>query len=350
MILVVTAESVALTETDLALVEALQVSPRAPWSSVGAAVGLGAATVARRWARLADAGAAWVTGPPGVAVWNAQCLAYVAVSCSPDRRQAVADVLARDLHALSVELTAGGADLFVTVAAADLTALSRYLLDRLERIPGVTATRTGIATRLYREGSGWRLGALPTDAATALPAPTDDRTATGAGSPLLPADRAILVQLGLDGRSSYRTLAAAAGVSEPTARRRTSRLLRSGAVLLRAEVAGPLAGWPVLVNLSIDVPTSRLEDTARAVGRLHQVRLCATLAGTPPLLVAAWLHGVEEIHRFELLLARTLPGLTVVDRLITLRPVKRVGRLLDEDGRAVGAVPMDVWADPLREP
>lgn len=44
------------------------------------------------------------------------------------------------------------------------------------------------------------------------------------------------------------------------------------------------------------------------------------------------------------------PGLAVVDRLVTLRPVKRMGRLLDEDRRAVGAVPMDVWADPLEEP
>jgi hypothetical protein len=42
-----------------------------------------------------------------------------------------------------------------------------------------------------------------------------------------------------------------------------------------------------------------------------------------------------------------VPNLTVVDRLITLRTVKRMGRLLDEDGRAIGAVPMDVWTDPL---
>jgi DNA-binding Lrp family transcriptional regulator len=343
-------ESVTLSETDLALVEALQVSPRAPWSSVGAAVGLSAATAARRWERLVEAGAAWVTGPPGVAVWNAQCVAYVAITCTPDRRRAVADVLAQHRHALSVELTAGGADLFVTVAAADLTALSRYLLDRLDRIPGITATQTGIATQLYRDGSGWRLGALPPEAMTALPSRAEDGTAGSAASPLLPGDRAILMQLGLDGRSSYRSLAAAAGVSEATARRRTSRLLRTGTVLLRAEVAGPLAGWPVLVILSLDAPSSRLEETARAVSRLAQVRLCATLAGPRPLVVAAWLHEVAEIHRFELLLARTLPGITVVDRLITLRPVKRMGRLLDEDGRAVGAVPMDVWADPLDEP
>ncbi|WP_051579596.1 Lrp/AsnC family transcriptional regulator [Pseudonocardia acaciae] len=341
-----------MTETDLSLVEALQVSPRASWSSVGTAIGISPVTAARRWARLEDAGIAWVTGPPGVAVWNAQCVAYVEITCTPGRRLAVAELIASDRHALSVELTAGGADLFVTVAAADLAALSRYLLGRLDMIPGITGLRTRIATRIYRDGSGWRLGALPRQAASDLRSRSRLEEPNGASvsTPLPPADRAILVRLGLDGRSSYRALAAAAEISEATARRRTARLLRTGMVLLRAEVAGLLAGWPVLVNLSVDVPTGRLEEAARMASQLREVRLCATLAGTPPLVVAAWLRDPEEIHRFELSLAKALPGLTIVDRCVTLRPLKRMGRLLDEAGRAVAAVPMDVWADPLREP
>jgi hypothetical protein len=125
------------------------------------------------------------------------------------------------------------------------------------------------------------------------------------------------------------------------------RLLGTGGVLLRAEVAAQLAGWTVPVILSIDAPTDRLADTARAIAHLRQVRLCATLAGTPPLVVTVWLHTLEAIHAFETTLAKTLPDLTVVDRLITLRTVKRMGRLLDEDGCAIGAVPMDIWADPL---
>jgi DNA-binding Lrp family transcriptional regulator len=350
----VATDSVELTETDLALVEALQVSPRASWSSVGAVLGISAVTAARRWARLADAGVAWVTGPPAVAVWNAQCVAYVEITCTPGRKLAVAELIARDRHALSVELTAGGADLFVTVAAVDLTALSRYLLGRLDLIPGITGLRTRIATRLYRDGSGWRLGALPREAASALRSRSGHRPEEGNGtslsSRLSPVDRAILVQLGLDGRSSYRALATAADVSEATARRRTSRLLRTGMVLLRAEVAGLLAGWPVLVNLSVDVPTSRLAEAAHMVSQLRQVRMCATLAGTRPLVVSAWLRDIEEVHRFEVSLAKTLPGLTIVDRFVTLRPLKRMGRLLDEAGRAVGSVPMDVWADPLDQP
>src|SRR5438128_7915967 len=91
-------EPVTLTETDLALVEALQVAPRAPWTSLGAALGISAATAAQRWARLAATGSAWVTGGPGVALWNTRCVAYVEVDCAPERRLAVAEVLAGDQH------------------------------------------------------------------------------------------------------------------------------------------------------------------------------------------------------------------------------------------------------------
>jgi DNA-binding Lrp family transcriptional regulator len=281
-------------------------------------------------------------------LWNAQRVAYVEVDCVPQLRLAVAEELARDQHALSVELTVGGADLFLTVAAADLTALSGYLLDRLARLAGVTATRSSIATRLYRDGSGWRLGALPRKVVTTLPAPVSaEPPDAGPFGALSGPDRGILVRLGLNGRASYAELAEAGGVSEPTARRRVARLLRTGAVLLRAEIAGPLAGWPVLAVFSVDVPVAGLDETARALSRLRQVRLCATVAGTGPMVVAAWLHELEEIHRFELALARLTHGLTVRNRMATLRPVKRMGRLLDEHGRAVGAIPMDIWRDPL---
>lgn len=344
-------DSVRLAESDLALVEALQVSPRAPWSAVSLATGMSPVTLARRWRRLTEAGAAWVAGAPSMSVWNAQCVAYVDISCASGQSLAVADVLAQDRHALSVELTAGNADIFLTVAAADLKALSRYLLERVDVIPGITGIRSRILTHLYRDGSGWRLGALSRDATAGLPvaASTEEPARAGAHLPLETDDRQILVQLGLDGRSSYAALAVAAGVSEATARRRTARLLGTGAVLLRAEVSALLAGWTVPVILSIDAPTHRLPDTARAIARLRQVRLCATLAGTPPLVVTAWLHDVEEIHALETTLATTLPDLTVVDRLISLRTVKRMGRLLDEDGCAVGAVPMDIWSDPLSD-
>jgi DNA-binding Lrp family transcriptional regulator len=331
---------VALDEDDLALIEALQRAPRAPWTEVAEVVGTNAVTASRRWDRLRATGAAWVTGVPGPGSHHAQVLAYVDVTCTPSEKTRVAQELAGDAHALSVDITAGGRDLLLTVAAVDLPTLGRYLLERLDRVPGVTGTRARIATRLYTEGSLWRLGVLPsTGPGTSLPA---TRPAV-----LDEVDRELMSALGVDGRASYAALAEATGTSQPTARRRVERLISSGAVLLRTEVAAPLAGWPVMVVLSADAPAARLDDVAARLGRLRQVRLSATLAGTPSLLVTAWLSSLEEVHRFEQDLVQQIPQVDVVDRLVVLRPVKRMGHLLDAEGRSTGIVRMDVWRDPV---
>jgi len=335
------AQSVVLDEDDLALVEALQRDPRAPWTEVAAVVGTNAVTASRRWERLRSTGAAWITGTPGPGSYHAQVLAYVDVTCLPSEKIRVAEQLAADAHALSVDITAGGRDLLMTVAAVDLPTLGRYLLERLDRVPGVTGTRARIATRLYAEGSTWRLGVLPSAGATGGP-PLAVRPAV-----LDEVDRELMSALGEDGRASYAALATATGISQPTARRRVDRLIGSGAVLLRTEVAAPLAGLPVMVVLSADAPVGRLDDAAARLGRLRQVRLSATLAGTPSLLVVAWLSSLEELHRFEQELAHVVPDVAVVDRLVVLRAVKRMGHLLDAEGRTNGTVRMDVWRDPV---
>jgi hypothetical protein len=56
---------------------------------------------------------------------------------------------------------------------------------------------------------------------------------------------------------------------------------------------------------------------------------------------------VEEVHRLELAIAKGLPNVRIVDRLVVLRTVKRVGRLVDAQGRAIGVVPINIWDDSL---
>ena len=49
-------------ELDLAIVNCLQLQPRASWTLVGEALDVDPVTVARRWQRLSSAGIAWVSG------------------------------------------------------------------------------------------------------------------------------------------------------------------------------------------------------------------------------------------------------------------------------------------------
>ena len=65
------------------------------------------------------------------------------------------------------------------------------------------------------------------------------------------------------------------------------------------------------------------------------------------IALSTWLRTVEELHRLELTFAEQLPQLQVVDRLIVLRVVKRMGRLINEGGRSAGIVPINIWDDAL---
>jgi DNA-binding Lrp family transcriptional regulator len=147
-----------LDELDLALVNALQISPRAPWTEVAAALDVDAATVARRWQRLCRDGYAWVTAYPYDGSGSG---ALVEVDSVPGQDAAVVHALAQEPMAATVELTAGGRDLLITAVAGDFTALTSFILDRVGTLPGVTTTRAHLVTgNGYAEGSTWRLRSL----------------------------------------------------------------------------------------------------------------------------------------------------------------------------------------------
>jgi DNA-binding Lrp family transcriptional regulator len=343
-------ESFSLSTDDRLLIDALQIAPRAPWSTVGDALGITAVTASRRWQRLTDAGAAWVTVAPGMAYREEQLLAYLEITCPPAYRLEVANELARHHLAITVELTTGTADILVTLAAGNLDTLSHYLLDHIGLVEHVLSTRARISTRLYSEGSQWRLGDLSRAASEAMQREHDrEQGETGAESPFGITEnvKLMLTQLAVDGRSSYSELAEVAGISPTSARRHISRLLRSRVVIPRTDMSAATSGWPVQVYLWANAPVDSLGECAVSLSRFRQTRLCATVTAGPNLLIGVWLRTVEEVHRLELAIAAKLPQVEVLDRLVVLRTVKRMGRLLDASGRAVGVVPINIWDDLL---
>ncbi|NUU24864.1 MAG: Lrp/AsnC family transcriptional regulator [Streptomycetaceae bacterium] len=329
-----------MSELDLAIVNALQISPRAPWAVVAKALRVDAVTVARRWERMREAGLAWVTAYP---LDQAGAAAFIEIDCAPGHNAEVADALSRDPQAVTVEHTAGGRDLLATVLAPDFEVLSAYVVDRLGGMPGVMSTRTHLSTRGYAEGGRWRLGSLDREQRETISALARPR---GAGPTDLAAHRDLVLALGPDGRLSLTDLAAALGVSVNTAGRRLSRLLESGQLGLRCELARSLSGAPVAATLWADVPPEHLDAAGNHIANLPEVRMCMATAGPHNLLTTVWLRSLGDAHHLEIRLAQDLPHLRIAERAVALRAVKLMGRLLDPAGRAAGFVPLDVWARP----
>jgi len=341
----VTQDSTTLDETDLAIVHALQIAPQASWTLVGSILGISPVTASRRWDHLVDAGLAWVSCIPGPALWSEHVLAFVELRCEAESLATVASTLSRDPRVASIEVVASEYDLILTMFVADMSRLSRFVLDELNHLPGVHSARTHLGTGVYTQGAGWRLDALSPDQQTqiqqSIPAPLRSVSIPRGH------DRDLLLACIANGRRSAVELAELVGSSPTTVRRRLDRLVRGGLASFRCEVANGIAGWPISATFWANVPPETLSETARAIAALPQVRLCAAVTGgAANMIVTVWLRSLGDSQRLEDLLSSKVPGLSIHDRAIALRIPKRVGWMLDEAGRALSVVPIDPWHDP----
>ncbi|MEJ8277550.1 Lrp/AsnC family transcriptional regulator [Pseudonocardia spirodelae] len=326
-----------LSEDDFALVHALQLHPRASWSGLAPVLGAAPATLARRWARLHGSGHAWISTYPVVRE-DAMQVALVEVDCAPGRLDAVAATLDSEPSVMTIEYAARGRDLLLTVNAASFAALSGLVLDRIGRIEGVASARTHLASRVHREGSGWRLDALDARQVAAVRALR--RADTGPPGPPVdlrgPVYRPLVQELGADGRASAAVLAQRAGRPASTVRRQLAALVRSRSLVFRCEIAQLLTRWPICVTWWIGLPTAGVEDAVRRVRTDPRVRLCLSLTGPENLLITAWTHSLGELVGMQSALERDLPDARIADTSVILRTRKRMGWLLHPDGRCTG--------------
>jgi DNA-binding Lrp family transcriptional regulator len=326
-------------EVDLALVNALQIAPRASWQTLGDVLGIDAVTAARRWTRLSGAGLAWATCVAGPQAHGEFCMAYIEVACAPGRVAEAAAGIAehaevRYLHQLAAEY-----ELLVVIAVAAPGDVADYLSHRLGPAPGVAGYRAQLRTVGYREPSSWRLHHLTPAQRAALeaaarPAARPDRRHLHTDE----TDRRLFALLHEDGRVPVARAAQRAGISEPAARRRIARLLANQLIRPRCELAQSVSGTPVTALLWLRVPPAALDAAARRLATVREVRLCCALTGPRNLLLMLWLPAVDDVPRVEAEISARIPAVEVADRSVCLHTLRQMGRLLDPAGRSVGRV------------
>ncbi|MEV1007346.1 Lrp/AsnC ligand binding domain-containing protein [Streptomyces sp. NPDC049881] len=340
---------VRLDELDLAIVHALQIQPRAPWTLVGSVLEIDPVTAARRWARLCDTGAAWVDGYLSPAQED-MTWAQLEIAVNGARLTDVVRTLCEDAGILSLKQTSGSRDLVALVQAVDVDTLAEYVSERVCRVPGVHGARVHVITATPFEGSQWRLRSLNAAQREQLRLAAEPRPAPGTpvpAEPLRPVERRIAVALGTDGRMPLAALAREVDASVATTRRALGRLLASGRLALRCNLARPLTGWPVSAMYFASVPAEHLDATAAALRTLPELRLCTMTAGPHNLFLDVWLRTLHDVHALEAHISRELGPLRlrVVERSVILRTFKHVGRILDRHGHNVRSVPINTWTN-----
>nr|WP_239081913.1 Lrp/AsnC family transcriptional regulator [Streptomyces sp. SID9727] len=329
---------------DLALVHALQIRPRASWTDLASPLGATPVTLARRWDRLSALGLAWVTAVPGPAFSRGGCTAFVFVRCAPAARQRLAERIGRLREAVTVELVAASrTDLMLDVLAADLVGVHRFVSEELIPLPGVVDVEWVVATSLYAEGTRWRLGSLDPSQLSALGRSESGAAAGGSALDLGPADHALLDALVRDGRTRLADLAALTGSSAATVRRRLGRLTASGILAFRCDMAPAVSGLPVSVTFRGRAPVGEVNRLHRTLATLPECRLLAAVTGSANVLVTYWLRDIGSVQQRETAACAQLPSLDVTDRVLGVRTEKRMGHLLDGEGRRVGTCPIRPW-------
>ncbi|MEV6128429.1 Lrp/AsnC family transcriptional regulator [Streptomyces violaceusniger] len=325
-----------LDEHDLALLHALQIAPRISWAEAARILGSNAATLAARWDRLRGRGLAWVTAYPGGSYRQAT-LALVEVDCLPGARRAVVDAVCRDPRAVTVEESTRGRDLLLTVITPDLAALTAFVLDDLEALPGVERQRTYVATSVHRHGTHWRLDALEPAQVRALEA-ASARSAPAAGTSPPAGAWPLIAALAKDGRRTAADLARSTGRNTATVRRQLARLISSDLLSFRCELATEVSGWSVSSTWTAHVEPVDQQRTIAALATLPELRMCLSTTGDANVAMTVWTRSLLDMLRIERLFGERLPWMRVRENAVNLRTPKRMGWMLDERGRATGEV------------
>lgn len=325
-----------LDETDLALIDALQIAPRASWSRLGEVLELAPITLARRWERLSGDGSAWLS----VSNSNATARgAILEIACRPGAEAGVAEELASRPYVSTVGIATGEYQVYALVVASTVDDTARLLLGA--RFPdGVRKVRSHVFGGLYG-GMTWRLRVINQKQETRLRRPSPPPV--GDARPFGPQDRQLFIALARDGRRPYTELAAELHSTPKAVQRRINRLERSGEIVFRCDVARRLAGRGASALIWLSVPDADLPAAGAVIAAWAESRMCAPVASAANLVLFVDLRSFEHLEEVLVRIARTLPSATVIDRRLVLRQVKVYGRLVDESGRSIGVVPPDPW-------
>lgn len=327
---------------DRRLIAALQVRPRASWTELAAILGPSAVTLARRWARLSEAGAAWITVAPNLGPGTGTLglgVALVELRVPPGQVLAIADELATVPEVATIDLTAGGRELVLTIIAGDEDALAQLLLERLHPLGLVLSVHSHPVTRTYVDGSSWRLPGLAEGERNRL----TPHLAPPNRARISPLFEAVARELARDGRISAAELAERLDLRPRRARDLIADVVGTRRLRFRTELARRYSGYPLCTWYFLKTPASQRANVATRIAALQQARAVVAMVGQYDLAVDVWTRTLDDVQRLEATIEERMPGVHIADRSLVLRTVKLMGRLLDESGCASGFVPLPAY-------
>jgi DNA-binding Lrp family transcriptional regulator len=329
-------ESITVDDLDRQLVQCLGVDGRASFSAIAEILGVSDQTVARRYRRMRSAGLLRVVGlrypKSRYANW------FLRLRCVPGSGEAIAAALAKRGDTAWVQLLSGDTEVLCSLRGGGPDSTPESLLTRLPRSERIVAVTAYSRLHMFTGGPD-ALGfmdVLPAERVAPLRSAVRSGPDGGGSHASRPPgngepgdlDAALFTALALDGRTPYADLAAAAGWSETTVRRRIDQL-RDGRVLyFDLEVDAPSFGFRAAAWLWLSVPPSRLADVGTALAHFPEIAYVAATTGPANLSAAAICRDEESLYEFLTLKVGALPGVERVETSPVIRTLKQASTVM----------------------
>ncbi|MFH8798954.1 Lrp/AsnC family transcriptional regulator [Streptomyces sp. NPDC017936] len=310
-------------ELDVQLLSALEIDGRAPFSRIGAVLGVSDQTIARRYRRLtAEAGLRVVAVRDAERLGQDQWM--LRLRCVPDSAAVIADALAKRHDTHWIGLGSGGTEIVCMTRPRHPGDHDDLILGKLPRTPSVVEIRAQqLLHRFYGGPTGWlrKFTALDRDQIAAL-AP---RPAPPAGPARIdPEDEPLLAVLERDGRAGHPELQRATGRSESAVKRRLASLLASGAVYIDVEYHSEILGHPLAAALWITTAPSALHEVGEALATHDEVAFASATAGPSHIVVTAVVRDTAGLYAYLSGPLGRLPGVRHVETTPFLRRIKQL--------------------------
>jgi DNA-binding Lrp family transcriptional regulator len=314
-----------LDDIDRALVHALHIDGRAPFSRIAEVLGVSTQTVARRYQRLRRDAGLRVVGllapdQAGDTRW------IVRLTAAPATAGDVARSLARRSDTTWVRLTSGGTEI-VAVVTAPMVDGPALLLHDIPRTASISTVSAHAVLHTYLGGpTTWpgRTQALDTGQQDRLRRTPHVVHGAPERIELDSAEQRMLAVLAQDGRAGYGALAAATGWSAATAARRLSDLRDRGAIFLDVEIDDTHLGVATRTMLWLSVAPAALDSTARALAGHTEPAFVAAITGTHNLVAQVLSSGPAALHGYLTGPLADLDAIHTIETTPVLRTLKEL--------------------------
>lgn len=293
--------------TDRKIILTLQKNGRMSIASLARLVGVSTATAVKRVEQLLEDNYITIRGVPNPARMGYAVNAFVTLDVDLVKIQEIWSFLKNDLHVNFCCTAFGRFDILLFVFFPTWDGLNGFVKDRLSHIDGVRHVEAFIFQDILK-----RYERIFTESEIASEAISIDEL-----------DYALINELVIDGRVSYRSLSEKTGASIPTVARRVTNLIDKGAIKIIALPNPSKMGYTSQAIIGLKTDGKLVNSICSCLASRPEVTLIMTLINGFDILIGVHSANPETLYDFIINYVARINGVIDIETFIRAEILKR---------------------------